>query len=127
MHIDHTTIRTDQLEEPRDFLISVFGLREGPRPESIARTIRGYWLYWKDAPLIHLIAATADYERNGQQPAEAIDHTAFVLDDYEAFRQHLTNLGIRFSVKDLPEIGVRRIFLRTPAGILLETIFKDRS
>lgn len=130
MHIDHTTIRTDHLTETRDFFIKVFGLTEGPRPAAIARAIPGHWLYWKEAPLVHLIPASFYHDRTGQSPAEAIDHTAFYMEDYEGFRQHLKQLGIHFSPMDLPDIGERRIFLRTPAGILLETVFRadsDRS
>lgn len=124
MHIDHTTLRTDHLEETRDFFIQVFGLTEGPRPEAIASAIPGHWLYWKDAPIVHLIPASIHHDRSGHAAAEAIDHTAFFMDDYEGFKKKLTSLGIRFSTMDLPEIGERRIFLRTPAGILLETVFR---
>jgi catechol 2,3-dioxygenase-like lactoylglutathione lyase family enzyme len=55
MHIDHTTLRTAQLEKTKDFLIRVFDLAEGPRPAVIAENIVGYWLYYKKAPIIHLI------------------------------------------------------------------------
>ena len=125
MHIDHTTLRTDHLEDTRDFFIRVFDLKEGPRPAAIAKAIPGYWLYWKDAPLVHLIPSSFYHDRNnGNAPAEAIDHTAFFMEDYEGFKQRLIDLKIKFSPMDLPDIGERRIFLRTPTGILLETVFR---
>jgi len=124
MHIDHTTLRTDHLEETRDFFIRVFGMVEGPRPASIARAIPGHWLYWKDAPLVHLIPGSFYHDRTGKAAAEAIDHTAFYMEDYDGFKQRLIDLGIKFSPMDLPETGERRIFLKTPTGILLETVFR---
>jgi len=124
MHIDHTTLRTNHLEETKDFFIKVFGLVEGPRPAAIARAMPGHWMYWKDAPIVHLIPASFHHARSGPAPAEAIDHTAFFMEDYDAFRNKLTELGIPFSPMDLPDMGERRIFLRTPTGILLETVFR---
>ena len=58
--------------------------------------------------------------------AEAIDHTGFFMEDYDGFKLKLTALGVPFSLMDLPEIGERRIFLHTPTGILLETVFREK-
>lgn len=125
MHIDHTTLRTKHLEATKDFLLSVFDLTVGPRPAVIAAGIPGYWLYWKEAPLIHLIQSRASTATQPHEPAEAIDHTAFFMEGYEAFRQKLVTLGVPFSLMDLPDIGERRIFLFTPTHILLETVFRE--
>jgi catechol 2,3-dioxygenase-like lactoylglutathione lyase family enzyme len=125
MHIDHTTLRTSQLEKTRDFLINVFDLAEGPRPAVIAAGIPGYWLYYKDAPLIHLIQSSFYYRQQSNMAAEAIDHTAFYMENYAAFKQKLIDLKVPHSLMDLPDIGERRIFLHTPTGILLETVFRD--
>jgi glyoxylase I family protein len=123
MHIDHTTLRTAHLEETKDFMVRVFGLVVGSRPATIAANISGYWLYYKDAPIVHLIESPYKYEPT--DPAtEAIDHTAFFMEDYDGFKQRLTDLRVPFSLMNLPEIGERRIFLHTPTGILLETVFR---
>lgn len=125
MHIDHTTLRTDHLEETRDFFIRVFDLVEGSRPAAIANAIPGYWLYWKESPLVHIIPSSFYHDRERNAPAEAIDHTAFYMEDYDGFKQRLMDLKIAFSQMDLPDIGERRIFLRTPRGVLLETVFRE--
>jgi glyoxylase I family protein len=125
MHIDHTTFRTNHLIETRDFLLSVFDLEEGPRPASIVAAVDGYWLYYQNWPLIHIIKSSGDKSDQLDNGSEAIDHTAFVLKDYDRFKQKLIDLDVSLSLKDMPEIGVRRIFFRTPTGILIETIFKD--
>jgi glyoxylase I family protein len=124
MHIDHTTLRTSALEETRDFFIRVFGLVVGPRPELIAANIQGYWLYWKDSPLVHLIQSSDLHVTSVEKSSEAIDHTAFYMEDYKGFKKKLEDLQVRYSLMDLSDIGERRIFLRTPTGILLETVFR---
>jgi catechol 2,3-dioxygenase-like lactoylglutathione lyase family enzyme len=124
MHIDHTTLRTTQLEATRDFLTSIFDLTEGPRPALIAATIAGHWLYHKDQPIVHLILSTAPPGTIHGYTVEAIDHTAFFLEDREAFVNKLHTLGIPFTPMELPDLGERRIFLHTPTGILLEAVFR---
>lgn len=124
MHIDHTTIRTSLLEETKDFLVSIFDIAEGPRPATIADRINGYWLYYKDAPIIHLIESYHADNQSSSQSSEAIDHTAFFMEDYETFTKKLTLLKVPFFTMDLPEIGERRIFIHTPTGVLLETVFR---
>lgn len=125
MHIDHTTLRTRQLEKTKDFLLNIFDLTEGPRPAVIAANIPGYWLYHNGSPLIHLIKSAFYYNQQADHAIEAIDHTAFYLENYDAFKQKLLSLKIPYSLMDLPDIGERRIFLHTPTGILLETVFRN--
>ncbi|MHA4810762.1 VOC family protein [Flavitalea flava] len=125
MHIDHTTLRTARLEENRDFLLSIFDLVEGPRPELIAANMRGHWLYHKNAPLIHLIESHDKPEVQKGYTVEAIDHTAFFMEDYDGFKSKLESLHIPYTPMELKDIGERRIFIRTPTGILLETVFRD--
>ena len=40
-------------------------------------------------------------------------------------RRKLDGLGIPYSRMGLPELGERRLFIRTPTGILLELVFRD--
>ena len=127
MHIDHTTLRTNELEKTKEFLIRVFDLKSGERPAVIAANIPGYWLYYKDKPLIHLIESSYFDKTSLDNSSEAIDHTAFYMENYEEFKQKLTEMKVTYSLMDLPDIGERRIFLRTPTGILLETVFREKS
>jgi len=125
MQIDHTTFRTHHLIETRDFLLAVFDLVEGPRPATIIAAVNGYWLYHNSWPLIHIIESPNTMQDRQDDAAEAIDHTAFVLKNYEQFKQKLISLNIAFTPMDLPEMGVRRLFFRTPTGMLIETIFNE--
>lgn len=122
MHLDHITVRTRDLAGTRAFFLKVFDeLEERPRPKAIHR-IPGHWLYAGDSPIIHLIGARGYGLDSG---AEGFDHVGIHLEGYTEFRAKLDDLAIQYSTMDLPEIGERRLFFRTPSGPLLEAVFKE--
>jgi catechol 2,3-dioxygenase-like lactoylglutathione lyase family enzyme len=118
MQIDHVTLRTADLEGTRRFLETLLDLRVGDRPDF---PFPGYWLYRDGEPVVHLIPG-------GGRPvggeAETIDHVGFRLADYASARAKLDRLAFRYSTMELPELGERRLFVRTPGGILLELVFR---
>jgi hypothetical protein len=57
---------------------------------------------------------------------ETIDHAGFRLEGYSKYREKLDALDIHYSTMDLPELNERRLFVRTPAGILLELVLGER-
>ena len=116
--LDHVTIRTHDLEGTRSFFETVLGLTAGFRPDF---PFPGYWLYDGADPIVHLIPGPPVPVDRGR---ESIDHVAFRLPDYEAMRGRLDDRGLAYSTMELPEIGERRLFLRTPAGILIELVFR---
>lgn len=116
--LDHATLRTNDLEGTRDFLETVLDLTPGYRP---AFSFPGYWLYADGEPIVHIIPGHGGrVDRNG----ETIDHVGFRLSGYDRYRDKLTALGIRYSLMDLIELDERRIFIRTPTGVLLELVFR---
>ncbi len=117
--LDHVTLRTNDLESTRAFLEAVLDLRPGYRP---AFSFPGYWLYADGDPVVHLIPRHGDpADRTG----ESIDHVGFRLADNDGMRRKLDDLGIPYSRMELPELGERRLFIRTPTKILLELVFRD--
>jgi catechol 2,3-dioxygenase-like lactoylglutathione lyase family enzyme len=119
--LDHVTLRTRDLEGTKAFFETVFGLEVGYRPTF---PFPGYWLYAAGQPIVHLIPGQGGpVDRSG----ETIDHVAFRLDGHEAMRLKLDRLSVPYSQMDLPELGERRLFIRTPTGILLELVFRDPS
>ena len=119
MNLDHVTLRTADLEGTKSFLESVLDLKPGYRP---AFSFPGYWLYADSEPIVHLIPGrSAAVDRSG----ETIDHAGFRLEGYSKHREKLDALGIHYSTMDLPELNERRLFVRTPTGILLELVFRE--
>ena len=49
--LNHINIRTDQMEETKDFFVDVVGLEIGFRPDFDSH---GYWLYCGEVPIVHL-------------------------------------------------------------------------
>ncbi len=122
MKLDHATIRTRDLNGTKSFLLNVFDLEEKPRPKIIQR-IPGYWLYSKKDPIIHLIQS---YGRPMDSTTEGFDHIGIKLKGYDKFKQKLKQLNIPYSLMDISEISERRLFFRTPEGILIETVFHEK-
>jgi catechol 2,3-dioxygenase-like lactoylglutathione lyase family enzyme len=118
--LDHATIRTDDLEGTRTFLETVLDLKPGYRP---AFSFPGYWLYADDEPIVHLIPG---HGGPVNRAGETIDHVAFRVVDHDGMRRKLDELSIPYSRMELPELGERRLFVRTPNGILLELVFRER-
>ena len=119
MMLDHVTLRTADLEGTRAFLEATLDLKVGYRP---AFSFPGYWLYAGDEPIVHLLPGRAGpVDRHG----ETIDHVGFRLDDYDGKRRKLDELGIDYSTMELAELGERRLFIKTPNGILLELVFRE--
>ena len=117
--LDHVTLRTSDIEGTRAFLETLLGVTPGFRPDF---SFPGYWLYEGKDPLIHLIPGQGGpVDRRG----ETIDHVGFRLRDHDRYREKLDAMGVPYSRMELPEIGERRLFVRTPTGILLELVFRD--
>ena len=117
--LDHVTLRTNDLDGTRAFLETVLDLKPGYRP---AFSFPGYWLYADGDPVVHLIPG---HGGPADRTGEAIDHVGFRLADHDGMRRKLDGLGIPYSRMELPELGERRLFIRTPTGILLELVFRD--
>lgn len=115
MRIDHINIKAPRqvLERTRDFYREVFALQEGYRPDFCAY---GFWLYADEQAIIHL-SETAT-ERNAGDGS--LDHVAFRVDALEPIIARLDELGIEFSEVTLPDVSLRQIFLRDPAGVRVE-------
>jgi catechol 2,3-dioxygenase-like lactoylglutathione lyase family enzyme len=84
----------------------------------VARPVR----YAGGDPVAHLIPG---HGGPADRTGETIDHVGFRLADHDGMRRKLDGLGIPYSRMELPELGERRLFIRTPTGILLELVFRD--
>jgi hypothetical protein len=51
-----------------------------------------------------------------------LDHVAYQLTDHDGLRRKLDGLSIPYSRMELPELGERRLFVKTPTGIFSATV-----
>lgn len=116
MQLDHFNITGPMplLDRVRDFYRDVLGLEEGFRP---ALRQRGYWLYADGKALVHL------YEGEPREPLSAhsqLDHIALTCSTPDAIIAKLQQRDLNYRINRVDELALTQIFVRDPAGILLE-------
>jgi catechol 2,3-dioxygenase-like lactoylglutathione lyase family enzyme len=119
--LDHALVLTDDIEATRAFYCDVLGLEAGARPPL---EFPGYWLYLDGVPCLH-VAERATYEAHaagvGLAPTEAsVDHLAFAAERYDELAARLDEAGIEAMTNDVPDAGMRQLFLADPNGVRIE-------
>src|SRR5688572_21915809 len=108
--VAHVNLSVDDVDRARAFYGEILGLEPAPRPADAGRA--GCWFRLGDVEL-HIS------EEPGADNARSKRHVAFEVADLDAVRAHLTAAG--FTVDDgRPMPGMRRFFVRDPAGNRLE-------
>jgi catechol 2,3-dioxygenase-like lactoylglutathione lyase family enzyme len=129
-HLDHVNILTGNIERTREFLTTVLGLEEGPRP---AFRSPGYWLYSEGHPVVHL-SSPRNREKThvSEGPAGApggdgtrgiVDHVAFRCSGYATTMTKLRELGIATHQAEIPGTNDVQVFIDSPDAISYELIF----
>ncbi|MFM9972098.1 MAG: VOC family protein [Burkholderiales bacterium] len=121
--IDHFTIhvRTADLQKLTRFYADALDLHDGKRPPF---DFPGNWLYAGDKPVIHLVGT--DYDAPLAHPAPKcgqLDHISFRSTGMLKQRERLQSLGMAFEEADVPASPIQQIFVRDPAGILVELTY----
>jgi catechol 2,3-dioxygenase-like lactoylglutathione lyase family enzyme len=120
MKLDHVTIVTEDLEAARNFLCSIVGLREGPRPPF---GVGGYWLYADGQPVIHLIEAASAFSTRPATPR--IDHVGLRVNssqEWEALLERMRLSGISHELSEVPLTGERQLFVAMAPGVVIELV-----
>jgi len=122
--LDHYNLRGSRelLDRIRDWYRDVVGLEVGERPPF---RFHGYWLYAGGRPILHLSEASPG-EEHPVPGAGTFDHVAFGCAGFAAMRARLDALRVPYRVADVPQTGVRQIFLQDPAGNGVELNFDAR-
>jgi catechol 2,3-dioxygenase-like lactoylglutathione lyase family enzyme len=124
--LDHYTIHCADMVATRDFYRDVIGLTDGFRPDF---RFAGYWLYCGDHPVVHLLDADGALPENrGVEPGPytgRIDHVAFRGRDAGATIARLKEHSIAFRENQVPDLGLRQVFVRDPNGVIVEMNFRD--
>ena len=128
--LDHVNVRTTLMEQSRRFYQDLLGMTVAPAPGASDLDV-GAWVHSSDGrPLRHLNRAPegADFlgeERNWKELSGSaqVHHVAFRCADYEATLARLQEAGLALRFMDVPQIGLRQIFVRDPNDILIELNF----
>ena len=121
--INHYNLRADEktIEVLKEFYIDIVGLKLGHRPPF---KNGGYWLYANQKDVLHL-----SFSKNGivneLNVNSTFDHMAFTCQDENMYIDLLTKKNIKFSIREVPEIGTCQIFFKDPAGNGIELIFPN--
>jgi catechol 2,3-dioxygenase-like lactoylglutathione lyase family enzyme len=124
--LDHLLVLTDDIDGTRDFYDEALGLEPGARPDL---EFPGYWLYAGEVPCIHVAdrdAYAAHSERLGIPASPtadgtgAVDHIAFVGDDFDEALARLRERGVEPKQNLVPGAGVRQLFFDDPNGVRIE-------
>ncbi len=113
LHHAQITIPTGAEEDARRFYCGVLGLRETPKPASLAGR-GGFWLE-VDGEQVHV--GTEDGVKREATKA----HLAYLVDDLEAWRERLGREGIS-ALEGVPIPSYARFEFRDPFGNRVELI-----
>ena len=128
--LNHFSVRTPDMKRSRDFYVNVLGFVEGDRPPF---PFPGYWLYCGETAVVHVIGEDPDGEglqgylgeRSGGAGAGSLDHIAFSASNLEGVRERLDALGVRYTERSVPLLGLIQLFVTDPDGITLELNFPE--
>lgn len=128
--LDHVNIRTADVPATAAFFRDLLDLKAGiaPGAESMEQ---GCWMYDPQGhPIVHIGAADAAYPSDGMAPftpgetSGALHHVALECDDYAGMLTRIEAAGHEVASSDIPQIGLRQLFVKEPNGILLELNFR---
>lgn len=127
--IDHVNIRTPDLAGTVAFFRDVLEMEATPAPGTTLD--QACWM--RDAgglPAIHIGKTDLTYPTDHwRKPAQfapgsaAVHHVALNCEGYDEVAGRLASHGCETSTSDIPEIGLRQIFVEEANGILLELNF----
>ena len=126
INLGHFLIKTENLEETKDFYLKFLGMEDGYRPPF---PFPGHWLYIGDTAIVHMANFRANKDekyysdqRIGETSTSTgpVDHIAFNATGLDDLRARLGAAGIEFSEKTLPEFGLHQVFVDDPDGVEIE-------
>ena len=119
--INHYNLRSDEetMNILKDFYINVVGLGLGKSPSF---TSKGFWLNAEGKDILHL-SSTKNNEMKEHHINSTFDHLAFSASNIQHYEKILTDNSIKYSYREVPEIGTKQLFFKDPVGNGIELIF----
>lgn len=112
--LDHIAVDVKDLEEALQFYTRVLGLKEQGTPDNLkAQGI--LWLEWADGTVFHLV------QSEGKSPP-ILAHLAICVEDADAWRDHITTMGVEIESPKVQIYNAKRHFVRDPSGNRIEFV-----
>ncbi len=117
--LNHINIRTDLMEETKDFYVDVVGMTVGFRPEF---GDHGYWLYAGDEAIVHLSPSEPDSpaRTNPEGMGNGLDHIGLFASGVDNMKSTLAKRGIKFHTNLVSGGQILQVFLSDPNGVIVE-------
>jgi catechol 2,3-dioxygenase-like lactoylglutathione lyase family enzyme len=141
--LDHVNIVTKNFPETIRFYTEVLGMKNAGLPGGMVSKRNAFICDDNDNAVLHVQGvdpedpqATFDSIRQrlgnlrtaiGLEDLDgsaSIEHVAFACHDYNAVRDRLGRHGLEMRFNDVPQMGLRQIFVNDPNGITLELNFR---
>ena len=120
--LNHINIRTEKMEETKDFFVDIVGLEIGWRPDFSSH---GYWLYCGDVPIVHLSGSDPEGEPRtvASGRGAGLDHIGLFAKDLSGTEETLRNNDVTYK-KVLASGGkLIQVFFHDPNGVQVELGF----
>ena len=117
--LNHINIRTDLMEETKDFFVDVIGLEIGFRPPFDEH---GYWLYAGETAIVHLSPSEADspVRTDPDGMGNGLDHIGLFASGLGDMKTTLAKRGIGYRTALVSGGQILQVFLYDPNGVLVE-------
>jgi catechol 2,3-dioxygenase-like lactoylglutathione lyase family enzyme len=120
--LNHINIRTNKMEETKNFYVEVIGLKVGFRP--LFRD-HGYWLYAGETAIVHLSPAEtgSDPRTNPEGMGDGLDHIGLSGKGLKAYEAHLKRLGVDYTGQIAAGGRLVQLFINDPNGVRVEIAY----
>ncbi len=125
-NLHHVNIETSKFEETRKFYEDLLGLTVGRRA---GFPTRGYWMYLRNEPILHLLDIPADQAGAGEAPhreknrVNRVDHFGVMVSGLQETIEFLDAGGYKYARAGVRDDRMLRLFVEDPNGIIVELSF----
>ena len=125
-NLHHVNIETSKFEETRAFYEDLLGLTVGRRATF---PTRGYWMYLRNEPILHLLEIPPGKEGAGEAPhreknrVNRVDHFGVMVSGLEETIQFLDKGGYKYTRAGVRDDRMLRLFVEDPNGVIVELSF----
>jgi catechol 2,3-dioxygenase-like lactoylglutathione lyase family enzyme len=120
VRFDHLSLSAKEPEIIRDFLVDLLGFTIGSRPNL---SFNGYFLFAGNKDVVHIFAQSPNRKtlsNSGLEEQNIVHHVSFFSDDYQEVMTRIEQLGLSYSLNQVPGSKVKQIFVRAPENLIVE-------